>query len=223
MNDEDDKLFNHTLLKTMGINRFIRNAKECLYKKEKMTKRSQSKAYGLNIFKFNREFQANRRPARFATTKNIDYYKLNNFNIRRNFGYYKPKKNLNLSNISSNANSKSKIKRRKFKNHTTINNDSINSIGYNLIPVNKKKKYFSSEKNTEYSVGKSSSIPKAIRINIKTFKFNKNKKNNGINSNILNKIREELPIIVLVTETMLLLQEAKTKNLNIIHPTKIRV
>ena len=53
LNDEDDKLFNHTLLKTMGINRFIRNAKECLYKKEKMTKRSQSKAYGLNIFKFN--------------------------------------------------------------------------------------------------------------------------------------------------------------------------
>ena len=32
LNDEDDKLFNQSLLKTMGINRFIKNAKECLYR-----------------------------------------------------------------------------------------------------------------------------------------------------------------------------------------------
>jgi hypothetical protein len=69
LNDEDDKLFNQALLKTMGINRFIKNAKNCLYKKEKLTKRSHSKAYGLNSFKFNKIFQANQKPARYATTK----------------------------------------------------------------------------------------------------------------------------------------------------------
>ena len=192
LNDEDDKLFNHKLLKTMGINRFIRNAKECLYKKEKMTKRSQSKAYGLNTFKFNNVFQTNRRPTRFATTKNVDYYLLNRLDIKRNFGYYKPKKNLNLSHLSSSANSKSKIKnkRKRLKNYTTTNKDSMNSIAYNLIPMNKKKKYFSSEKNTKYSVEKSRSISKRIRINIKTFKYNK--KNKGKNNNVLNKIRERI-------------------------------
>ena len=191
LNDEDDKLFNYSLLKTMGINRFIRNAKECLYKREKLNKRSQSKAYGLNAFKFNNVFQTNRRPTRFATTKNVDYYKLNNLNIKRNFGYYKPKKNLSI--LSSSTNSKSKIKnqRKKLHNYTTTNNESLNSITYNIVPVNKKKKYLSSEKNTEYNKKKNSSVQKKIRINIKTFKYNK-KNNNDINSNVLNKIRERI-------------------------------
>ena len=189
LNDEDDKLFNQSLLKTIGIKRFIRNAKDCLYKKEKMNKRSQSKAYGLNTFKFNNAFQANQRPARFATTKKIDY----NINIKKNFGYYRPKKLMNLSYLSSNANSKNKLnnKRRKLNNYTTTNYDSINSINYNLMTVNKKKRYLSSEKNTEYMTEKSSSIPKKIRLNIKTYKYNKNK-NNGININVLNKIRDRI-------------------------------
>ena len=188
LNDEDDKLFNQSLLKTIGIKRFIRNAKECLYKKEKMNKRSQSKAYGLNTFKFNKAFQTNQKPARFATTKKIDY----NINIRRNFGYYRPKKMMNLSYLSSSANSKGKFnnKRRKLNNYTTTNYDSINSIDYNLMPVNKKKRYLSSEKNTEYKTEKSISIPKKIRLNIKTYKFNK--KNDGININVLNKIRDRI-------------------------------
>ena len=192
LNDEDDKIFNPKLLENMGINRFIRNARKCLYKKEKFNKRSQSKAYGLNVFKFNNVFQANRRPTRYATTKNVDYIKINNLNIKRNFGYYKPKKNLNLSYLS-NTNSKKKInfKRRKLHNYTTTtNNDSISSIKYNLYPVKKRKKYFSSEKNTEYYPEKSNSIPRKIRINLKTYKYNK--KNNGINSNILNQIRERI-------------------------------
>ena len=193
LNDEDDKIFHPTLLENMGINRFIRNARKCLYKKEKFNKRSQSKAYGLNAFKFNNVFQANRRPERYATTKNVDYAKLNNLNIKRNFGYYKPKKNLNLSHLS-NTNSKNKIKfqRRKLHNYTTTNNDSINSIKYNLYPVKKKKKYFSSEKNTEYYPVKSNSIPRKIRINIKTYKFNKKNNDININSNILNQIRERI-------------------------------
>ena len=211
LNDEDDKIFNPTLLENMGINRFIRNARKCLYKKEKFNKRSQSKAYGLNSFKFNNVFQANRRPTRYATTKNMDYINLNNFNIKRNFGYYKPKKNLNLSNLS-NTNSKDKIKfkRRKLHNYTTTtNNDSINSIKYNLYPVKKRKKYFSSKKNNEYYPEKSNSLPKKIRINIKTFKYNK--KNNGINSNILNQIRER---ITNINNTINNRKNVSTKNEN---------
>ena len=193
LNDEDDKLFNQSLLKTMGINRFIKNAKECLYKEGKMNKRSQSKAYGLNTFKFNKVFQTNQRPTRFVTTKKIDYYNPNNLNNKRNFGYYRPKRNLNLSYLSSTNNSKKYFnnKRKKLNNYTTTNNDSINSINYNLKPVIKKKRYFSSEKNTEYNQEKSSSLPKKIRINIKTYKFNNNK-NKGINNNILNQIRERI-------------------------------
>ena len=101
LNDEDDKLFNQSLLKTMGINRFIRNAKECLYRNKKINKRSQSRAYGLNSFKFNNIFQTHQKPTRFATTKKINYYDDNNniFN-KRNFGYYRPR-NLNLSYLSS--------------------------------------------------------------------------------------------------------------------------
>ena len=177
----------------MGINRFIKNAKECLYKEGKMNKRSQSKAYGLNTFKFNKVFQTNQKPTRFVTTKKIDYYNPNNLNNKRNFGYYRPKRNLNLSYLSSTNNSKKYFnnKRKKMNNYTTTNNDSINTINYNLQPVNKKKRYFSSEKNTEYNKEKSSSLPKKIRINIKTYKFNNNK-NKGINNNILNQIRERI-------------------------------
>ena len=194
LNDEDDKLFNQSLLKTMGINRFIKNARECLYKKEKLNKRSQSKAYGLNSFKFNNVFQANQKPTRFVTTKKLDYYNLNNLNNKLNFGYYRPKRNLNLSYLSSTTNSKSTIKNKRAKlNYTTTNNDSVGSITYNIKPVNKKKRFFSSEQTTEYYPEKSSSIPKKIRINIKTFKFNK-KSNEplNLNNNILKKIRERI-------------------------------
>ena len=184
LNDEDDKIFNASLLQTMGINRFIRNAKECLYKNEKLNKRSQSKAYGLNTFKFNKIFQANRRYTRFSTTKNIDYYHQFILNNKKNFGYYKPYKNLNLSCLTSTTNSKSKIKNRKknLNNYTTTNNDSMSSTTYNLMAVDRKKKYLSSEKNTKYYPEKRNNVPKKIRINIKTLKYNK--KNNAINNNI---------------------------------------
>ena len=158
-----------------------------------MNRRSQSKAYGLNTFKFNKVFQTNQKPTRFVTTKKIDYYNPNNLNNKRNFGYYRPKRNLNLSYLSSTNNSKKYFnnKRKKLNNYTTTNNESINIINYNLQPVKKKKRYFSSEKNTEYNQEKSSSLPKKIRINIKTYKFNNNK-NKGINNNILNQIRERI-------------------------------
>ena len=125
LNDEDDKLFNQSLLKTMGINRFIKNAKECLYKEGKMNKRSQSKAYGLNTFKFNKIFKTNQKHKRFIKTKKIDYYNPNNLNNKRNFGYYRHKRNLNLSYLSSTNNSKKYFnnKRKKMNNYTTTNND----------------------------------------------------------------------------------------------------
>ena len=198
LNDEDDKLFNQSLLKTMGINRFIKNAKECLYRKEKIGKRSQSRAYGLNSFKFNNIFQTQQKPTRFATTKKLDYYDQNNIYNKRNFGYYRPKRNFNISYFSSTNNSKDKIKnRRKLNNYNsyiTKNDDStMNSINYNLVPViKKKKKYFSSEQNTIYNPEKSSSIPKHIKNN-NLYKYNKNyNKNHGLNTNLLNKIRERI-------------------------------
>ena len=198
LNDEDDKLFNQSLLKTMGINRFIKNAKECLYRNKKINKRSQSRAYGLNYFKFNNVFQTQQKPTRFATTKKINYYDDNN-NIfdKRNFGYYRPR-NLNLSYLSSTNNSKDNIKnrRQKLNYHTTYNtknkDSSLSSINenYNLIPINNKnKKYFSSEHNSVYHPEKYSSIPKKVKININKYKKNKN---NGLNMNLLNRIRERI-------------------------------
>jgi len=201
LNDEDDKLFNQSLLKTMGINRFIRNAKECLYRNKKINKRSQSRAYGLNSFKFNNVFQTQQKPTRFATTKKINYYDDNNniFN-KRNFGYYRPR-NLNLSYLSSTNNSKDKIKNRRQKlnyytTYNTKNNESMGSINenYNLIPINNKnKKYFSSGQNTVYHPEKCSSVPKKVKININIKKYNKNSnKNHGLNMNLLNRIRERI-------------------------------
>ena len=198
LNDEDDKLFNQSLLKTMGINRFIKNAKACLYRNKKINKRSHSRAYGLNSFKFNNVFQTHQKPKRFATTKKINYYDDNNniFN-KRNFGYYRPR-NLNLSYISTN-NSQDNIKnrRQKINNYTTYNtknNESMGSISENnnLVPINNKnRKYFASEQNTVYNPEKYSSIPKKIKININKYKKNNNK-NHGLNANLLSKIRERI-------------------------------
>ncbi len=195
LNDEDDKLFNQTLLKTIGINRFIKNAKNCLYKKEKLGKRSHSKAYGLNSFKFNNVFQAHQKPTRYATTKKIDYYNPNNMNNKLNFGYYRPKKNLNLSYLSSTTNSKKKINNRKmkFNNYTTINTNSIEPIMDKLKLNNGRKRHFSSEQNTIQCGERSTTLSKKIRINIKTYKFNKNKSDVlNKDNNILKKIRERL-------------------------------
>ena len=191
LNDEDDKLFNQALLKTMGINRFIKNAKNCLYKKEKLTKRSHSKAYGLNSFKFNKIFQANQKPARYATTKKMDY--CNPYSNKLNFGYYKPKRNLNLSTLSSTTNSNRKFKKRRinYNNYTTINSNSITPIIYDIPETKGRQKNFASEQNTIYYPEKSTSQPKKMRINIKTFKYNKNNNSNH-HSNILHKIRERI-------------------------------
>ena len=183
----------------MGINRFIKNAKECLYRNKKINKRSQSRAYGLNSFKFNNIFQTQQKPTRFATTKKINYYDDNNniFN-KRNFGYYRPR-NLNLSYLSSTNNNKDKIKnrRQKLNYYTTYNAKNIESSmgsineNYNLIPINKNKKYFSSEQNSVYHPEKCSSVPKKVKININRYNKNYNK-NHGLNMNLLNRIRERI-------------------------------
>ena len=181
LNDDDDKIFSQSLLNLTGINRFIKNAKTSLYQTEKQKKRAYSKVNNLYSYKFKKEvIQKN-----YAKTQN----NFGKFMPKRNLGYYKLKRNLNLSYLTSdenNINFKNNLLR---KNHKK--NESNNSIAsYNESIINSMN---SINDNTNSKNCCSSENIKKNQLNI-NLKKNKNQSqstnkliecNSDINNNII--------------------------------------
>ena len=110
LNDEDDKILSSSLLNFQCFNRFIKNAKTSLYQTEKHKKRAYSKSNDLNSFKFNKDIMHKN----YAKTQN----NFEKFMPKKNVGYLKLKKNLNLSYLNYEENIKNlnhNIKRKKYK------------------------------------------------------------------------------------------------------------
>ena len=88
LNDENDKMFVQSLLKTPGINLFIQKAKSTLYQKETMIKKTYSKNYTI-------------KPRKFQLLRyNTDSYQnsmSNNLFYNKNFFTYHNKKQFDLS------------------------------------------------------------------------------------------------------------------------------
>ena len=126
LNDDDDKIFSQSLLNLTGINRFIKNAKTSLYQTEKQKKRAYSKVNNLYSYKFKKEvIQKN-----YAKTQN----NFGKFMPKRNLGYYKLKRNLNLSYLTSdenNINFKNNLLRKNYKKNES--NNSITSYNESII------------------------------------------------------------------------------------------
>ena len=176
LNDEDDKIFSSSLLKIIGIKRFIKKAKISLYQKEKLKKRAFSKAYNMNSFKFNKIFEQNPIRKRYIT----EHKNFENFIPKRNIGYYNPRKKLNLSYLTSEENNvktnKKNYNKKKLNSSRTSNNESIINSNIN------RKKFFGSE-NTKN---------KNFRINLKVYRYN-DKFNKIINNKKIKKTKEIKP------------------------------
>ena len=170
LNDDDDKLFSQSFINKTKINSFLKKAKFSLYQKEKQKKRAYSKANNLNL-KFNKINNIHILKQRYVTEqKNLEKIK-----PKRNFGYYNPKKNLNLTYLISDENNNNKKQRRSKYRKKTLDNSEVNSIDKSINSSNSyiqkafNKKFFSSENTKD----------KNLNINLKTYKFN----NKNINKN----------------------------------------
>ena len=173
LSDEDDKFFSSSFINIIGIPRFIKKAKFSLYQKEKQKKRAYSKTNNLHSFKFNKILNiSNLINERFITAqKNFE-----KIYPKKNFGYYKPRQKLNLSNLTSEENNlkinRIKYKKKNLNSSITSNNESITNSFID------KKNYFSSSENTH---------EKNIHINLKVLNFNdKNKGQSQYDSDISN-------------------------------------
>ena len=143
MNDEDDKFFNQQLLKIMGFNKFIQRAKKELFRKERRNKRSQTRCYDGRSFRFKINLQ-NNNPHRSETSQNMGSYFNNNLYQRNNFGYYRPKNSLNLTDttITSYCQKRNPNLRNK-KGHNSLN-QTYNKKYYSID------KYNSDDDNNNY-------------------------------------------------------------------------
>ena len=161
LNDEDDKIFSCLLLKNQEINNFITKAKSSLYRQEKQNTRSFSNISNLKKYKFKNKLYLDNNI--YSTTK-----KFKNFEPKRNLGFYKKKKVIKLSYVTSEY-SKNNIKikkNRKINNSVTSYNESMMSSfsNYNInntsnaninnINSNINKKLFPQEKEKDININK---------------------------------------------------------------------